>query len=302
MEQETRARAVEVEVAAEEADLASGLLWGAGVTAVAEHPAGDRRVRLRADVPDGGVAVVRSALGGRWTVVAVDVGDDGLDAWRDHAEVVTAGRRLVVRPSWVSLGPVADDALVLEIDPGRSFGHGAHPTTRLCLATVEDLLDARPQAAVLDVGCGSGVLAVAAARLGAVRVVAVDIDPAAVAATSANAAANGVADRLEVVAVVAGRSDADPTVLARSDRVGAIPLRQDGSVDGRFDVVVANIGARALVDLAPALRAHLAPGGTLVLSGLLDPPPAEVAAAFAPLEVAEVRRLDGWVALLLVGS
>lgn len=265
-----------------EVDLASGLLWGAGVTAVAEHAEPGGRVRLRADVPDAGIAVVEAALGGRWPVVVVDVADDGLDAWRDHARVVTAGRCLVVRPPWVPLGEVPTDAVVLEIDPGRSFGHGAHPTTRLCLAAIEGLLDAHPGAAVLDVGCGSGVLAVAAARLGAGRVVAVDIDPAAVAATRANAARNGVT-RLEIALVPEGEVD---------------PL---AGVDGTFDVVVANIGARALVGLAPVVRPRLAPAGTLVLSGVLDPPPDEVAAAFAPFLTTEVRSLDGWAVLLLDG-
>lgn len=281
----TASSAVEVVVGAEEVDLASGLLWGAGVTAVAEHPQPGGRVRLRADLPDGGVAAVGAALGGRWDVVAVDVADDGLDAWREHARVVTAGRRLVVRPPWVPLGEVGPAAVVLEIDPGRTFGHGAHPTTRLCLVAVEELLDARPGAAVLDVGCGSGVLAVAAARLGAGPVVAVDIDPAAVEATGANAAANGVADRVEIHLVGAPGSRA-------VECIGPALL-------GSFDVVVANIGAAALVALAPDLVGRVAPGAAVVFSGFLDPPPPEVGEACAPLVVADVRCLDGWSALVL---
>lgn len=294
-------------MAAAEVDLASGLLWGAGVTAVAEHPEGEGRVRLRADVPAGGVAAVQVLLGDRWPVAAVDVADDGLDTWRDHAQTVTAGRRLVVRPPWVPLGDVAGDAVVLEIDPGRSFGHGAHPTTLLCLAAVEELVESHPDAAVLDIGCGSGVLAVAAARLGARRVVAVDIDEAAIAATRDNAARNGAAEQVEVVLVPAASREVGPEVdLNGPDAVDGSPGESGGAsadslaaVGGTFDVVVANIGARALVDLAPALRAHLAGGGTLVLSGLLDPPPPEVADAFAPLTVVDVRRRDGWAALLL---
>lgn len=266
--------AVEVVVAAEEVDLASGLLWGAGVAAVAEHPIEGGRVRLRADVPPGGVAAVAEVLGGRWPVEAVDLADDGLDAWRAHARVVRAGRHLVVHPPWLPAGPVGPDDVVLAIDPGRAFGHGAHPTTRLCLAALEDLVG--PGSAVLDVGCGSGVLAVAAARLGAGRVVAVDVEVAAVEATRANAAANGV----EV--------DASLDALA--------------AVDGSYDVVVANIGAAALRALAPDLVARLAGGGTLVLSGLLDPPPLDLAARYGPLGLRATRTEDGWSALLLSGG
>jgi len=200
--------------------------------------------------------------------------------------------------------------VVVEIDPGHSFGHGAHPTTRLCLAVVSDLLlgpsdgestSNRPRSdsestsnrprrdgestsnrrrrwgggpSVLDVGCGSGVLAIASVVGGARRAVGVDVDPAAVAATAANAEANGVADRVAVVPLTATRGE-------------------------RCDLVLANIGEATLRHLAPDLVAVVAPGGLLVLSGLLDPPPGDLRAAFAPLAVADDRRLDGWSALVL---
>ncbi|WCO68313.1 50S ribosomal protein L11 methyltransferase [Iamia majanohamensis] len=278
----TGVRVVEVDVADDEVDLASGLLWSAGVTAVAEHPAPAGGVRLRAALPDGGVSAVEGAIEGRWAVRVVDVADDGLDAWRAHAQVVTVGPRLVVRPPWVPLGPVVPGAVVVEVDPGAAFGHGAHPTTRLCLAAVEAMLAARPGVTVLDVGCGSGVLAVAAAALGAERVVAVDVDPVAIDVTRENAARNDV--EAVVDARLVDAEDAD-------DPLGAAP--------GRADLVVANIGAGALRALAPHLRSRVGADGRLVLSGLLDPPDAEVVAAHAPL--VEVRRAteDGWVALTL---
>lgn len=266
------AEAAEVHVAATDVDLVSGLLWGAGVTAVSEEERADGTWTLRTDVPEGGVAALQAAVGERWHVAVAAV-DDGLDAWREHARVARAGR-VVVHPPWVPLGPVAAGEVVVEVDPGPSFGHGAHPTTRLCLAALDRLVG--PGAAVLDVGCGSGVLAVAAVRLGAGRAVGVDIDAAAVAATRANAERNGVADRVDA-------------------RLAPAPA------DATFDVVVANIGAAALRDLAPALVAAVAPGGALVLSGLLDPPPADLAAAFAPLTVTADDRLENWTALTLVG-
>jgi ribosomal protein L11 methyltransferase len=269
--------AVEVRVDPGEVDLVSGLLWGAGVAAVGEEPQPDGRVVLRVDVPVGGVAALGTALGDRWAVTLVEV-DDGADGWREHARVVRAGR-VVVHPPWIPRGPVAPGEVVVEVDPGPSFGHGAHPTTRLCLAALDRLLAAGPAPGrVLDVGCGSGVLGVAAVLLGASGGVGVDIDPAAVEVTLATAERNGVADRLAARVV----DDAELT-----------------GVDGRFAVVVANIGAAALRDLAPALVARVAPGGALVLSGLLDPPPPDLPRAFAPLAVVADARTDGWTALTL---
>lgn len=264
------AEAAEVRVGADDVDLVSGLLWGAGVTAVGEEPQADGTVVLRVDVPAGGLAALQAAVGDRWPVVGAEV-DDGADAWRDHARVVRAGR-VVVHPPWVPLGPVAPGEVVVEVDPGPTFGHGAHPTTRLCLEALDRLVV--PGERVLDVGCGSGVLAVAAVLLGAAGAVGTDVDPAALAATEANAARNGVADRVAV-----HLADAAPPEPAA--------------------VVVANIGAAALRELAPVLVARVAPGGALVLSGLLDPPPPALAGAFAPLRVVADERADGWTALTL---
>ncbi|HMJ77687.1 MAG TPA: 50S ribosomal protein L11 methyltransferase [Iamia sp.] len=263
-------RAGEVRVVTTDVDLVSGLLWGAGVSAVGEVPQPDGTVVLRVDLPPGGLAALEAAVGDRW-LVAVATVDDGLGGWREHARVVRAGR-IVVWPPWVPLGPVGAEEVVVEIDPGPSFGHGAHPTTRLCLEALDRL--GPVGRSVLDVGCGSGVLAIAAVLLGAPHAVAVDIDPAAVEVTRANAERNGVADRIDAGLDLSG-------------------------VEGLFDIVVANIGAAALRELAPALVARVAPGGTLVLSGLLDPPPADLAPCFGPLELVADERTDGWTALAL---
>lgn len=275
--------AVEVVVDAGDVDLASGLLWAAGVTAVAEHPRADGSVCLRADVPPDGLGAVRAAVGDRWAPELVDITDDGLSAWRDHASLAPAGRRLVVRPPWVPVVGVDPGWLVIEVDPGAAFGHGAHPTTRLCLAAVEASCDERPGLRVLDVGCGSGVLSIAAALLGADRVVAVDVAEEAVEVTRANAARNGVEDRVDVRVV---HPEPSPGVLGEESFEG-----------GAFDLVVANIGGDALIALAPTLLAALGPAGRIVVSGLLDPPRPDVAAAYAPLAVVADVRLDGWTAL-----
>jgi len=150
-----------------------------------------------------------------------------------------------------------------------AFGTGAHPTTRLCLEWLER--NVTPGASVLDYGCGSGILAIAAARLGAGRVCGVDIDPHAVAAARRNAEANGVD--------VAFADSAEPLA-------------------GTFDLVVANILANPLRLLAPAICAHLRPGAKLALSGILSAQAEELAAIYCPwLELAVAGTQEGWICL-----
>ena len=243
-----------VTVETDDVDGVSGRLWLAGAIAVTEEPG-----RLVAGFADESVArAAAEALGGTFELV-----DSGvwLDAWRAFAAPVRAGR-LVVVPAWIDPGPV--EGTRVDVDPGRVFGHGGHPTTRLCLEALDRLVTGGER--VLDVGCGSGVLSVAAAALGAREVVAIDVDPDAVDVTLANAARNGV----EV--------QASTTPLAE--------------VYGRFDVVVANIGADVLKELAPSLAPL---GDVLVLSGLLVDRVDDVAAAYAGATA--VTTLDGWAAL-----
>lgn len=265
---------VVVVVEPDEVDVVSGLLWDAGVSGIEEVPQPDGRVELRAGCTAERVDGVRRVLTDRFPVaVQPTPADAGLDEWRGHAAAWRAGERFVVVPAWQSPPEWVTGAdIALVVDPGRSFGSGSHPTTRLCLAALERSV--RPGAVVADVGCGSGVLAVAAARRGARRVVAVDIEPDAVAVTAANADRNGVG-----------------SVVAASDR----PV--DELERGAFDVVVANIGAAALRSMAPELVVRLATDGVLVLSGVLDDQFAEVRAAFARVGCTVVGSTseDGWV-------
>ena len=166
-------------------------------------------------------------------------------------------------PTWHE--PPAEAKQIIRLDPGLAFGTGTHPTTRMCLRWIATHA---VQGRVLDYGCGSGILAIGAAKFGATDVIAVDIDPAAIQATELNAAANGV-------------------VLA-----AGMPERADGV----YETVLANILASPLKVLAPLLCAHVAPGGNLVLAGILERQADELIAAYAPhCQLAVADREEGWI-------
>ena len=177
---------------------------------------------------------------------------------------IAIGEGFHVVPTWSE--PPVRGGIVLRLDPGLAFGTGSHATTRLCLEWLRETL--RGGESVLDYGCGSGILAIAAAMLGARDVVGTDIDPQALLASRANAAQNGV---------------------------GARFVAPDALPPGPSDVVVANILAHPLCLLAPALAARTRPGGRIALSGILEPQAAEVAASYTPwFTLGAGRRLDGW--------
>jgi ribosomal protein L11 methyltransferase len=177
------------------------------------------------------------------------------------------GNRLVITPTWHAETPIAVTAKRLVLDPGLAFGTGSHPTTRMCLQWLER--EVRGGERVIDYGCGSGILAIAAALLGAGEVLATDIDPQAMASARDNARANGVP--VQVVEL-------------------AHPL-------GQADIVLANILANPLRVLAPALTALLRPGGHLVLAGLLERQVDEIVACYPEVALATVDALEGWACL-----
>lgn len=228
---------------------------------------------------DADLAAIRStaeAVGMR--VVDADVVEDAdwQNRWRVHAVRALIGGRLWVLPRDE---PVPDapngsaDCPVLRLDPGLAFGSGAHPTTRLCL----DWLASTPLAGlrVLDFGCGSGILALAAQLLGARSVVAIDHDPQALAATLENASVNGVGA---------------PGLI-----VGGPDLLEHVSQSEPYDVIVANILANPLITLAPLLSGRLATGGALVLSGLLEAQGDAVKAAYPGIHFDPVVQVDDWI-------
>ena len=180
---------------------------------------------------------------------------------------IRVSERLWIVPSWHEAPD--PDAIILVLDPGMAFGTGSHPTTRLCLEWLERSVT--PGISILDYGCGSGILAIAAAKLGAGDVLGVDIDLQAVSAAISNAERNEVSARFDDSAK---------------------------EIRGQFDVVVANILSNPLKALAPAICSHVRPGGMLALSGILVEQTDELIAAYAPylpLGVADTR--DGWVCL-----
>lgn len=188
---------------------------------------------------------------------------DWESAWQEHYNVLRIGRRVVIRPSWREHEPQPGD-LVITLDPGMAFGTGLHPSTRLCVLALEDAV--RPGMSVLDMGTGSGILAIAAARLGAGYVLGVDNDPIAVKAATENALANELRNHIDV-------------------KEGSL-----ATVAGQFDLIVVNILAHIILDmLSHDMAERLKPGGQIVAAGILDTQAAEI---MRVLEVHGLRLVD----------
>lgn len=205
--------------------------------------------------------------------------EDWANAWKDYFHVTHIGQRLVIRPSWREYTPRHDE-VVLELDPGMAFGTGLHPTTRMCLEQVERRT--RPGMRVLDVGTGSGILALAAAKLGASSVYCIDNSSVAVESATANAAVNGLSDCMTVV----------PGVLDEAEAT---------RMQGQFDLVLANIIARVIGSIAPQLARVMAPGALLIASGIIEERKheAEHPLLAAGLTLVEQVMIDDWVTLVM---
>lgn len=206
-------------------------------------------------------------------VAVAEVTDDGwAENWKQHFPGLAVGTRLFIHPPWIDAVPAGRLGIVL--DPGMAFGTGHHASTRGCLELLEPALADRPAARVLDLGCGSGILAIAARQLGARAAVAIDIDADAVAIARENAAVNGVT-----------------TGLTFGEELDAVP--------GVFEVVLANLFARQLVEFAPTIAARLSPGGMAIGAGILAVEADAVRAAWsaAGLLAAGEWSDEGWVAL-----
>ena len=203
------------------------------------------------------------------------------DAWKEHFNVLQVGRRTVIRPSWREYAPQPGD-VVIDLDPGMAFGTGQHETTRGCLVMLEEIV--RPGMRVLDTGTGSGILAIAAVKLGAASVMAVDVEPQSIAVARENATRNGVGERIRV---------------ARGSLGADWPF--DDAPYGIADLVVANIHARVLIDLAGELTAALTPPGALILSGIIADREVDVHNAYHALgySVTNVLAEGDWRTLAL---
>jgi ribosomal protein L11 methyltransferase len=201
--------------------------------------------------------------------------EDWSVSWREFFGVVDSGGRIVIVPSWIE-HQVADGQVAVRLDPGQAFGTGHHETTRLCLAAIDEL--ARPGIAMLDVGTGSGVLSIAAVKLGVPAVVAIDIDPIAAEIARRNCDENGIDTE---VAVSAGTLTPEHP--------------------GRYELVVSNISTDANIGLAPAFGVVVKPGGALVLSGILSVDARRVAEAMGAegFKLSALRHDRDWCALEL---
>lgn len=290
---EPRYPEVSIDVPVEHVDLATAALFEHGAAGVEQRDegtlakgAGPGLATLVASFADRTTAdEAAHQLDPAWSPrVSEIVGDGWRDEWKKHFAPFRLTEQITIRPPWQAYEARSSSEIVLELEPGRAFGTGLHPTTAIVARVLEGLGARLRGCELLDVGTGSGILALVAIALGAARARAIDVDPDAVAVAIENARKNGFEDRIEA---------------------SVTPI---GAVKETFDVVVANIEARVLVELAPDLAARVRPNGLLILSGILSGQEQDVTRAFRaftlrdgptrrPLEVPDGG--EEWIALVL---
>lgn len=265
-----------------EVEFVSDLLWSLGVVAIEEHWDPDGVVRLQTSLGDD-IEVVEEAMNSLPVVLdwsTTTVNEAVANTWREYAQPTVIGQRIVIAPVWCDDQQVADavatlpepaQAIVIPIEPASTFGMGDHPTTMSSLLMVEKYL--KTDDVLIDVGCGSGVLGIAALRLGASRAIGMDINPSCVPVSQENARLNHVSDHWSVTT--------EPVAV----------------IGFPANVVVANILAPALIELSGELKRLTRPDGVLIISGVLAEHYEHVAQALEPLQ--EFDRIDhgGWAAV-----
>ena len=273
---------VTVRLSAAEVEAMADRFWLFGATAVVELADSEGFVRLIGDLTPSGIRGLEAG--------SLVVGIDPIEAdfelsneWRKHARAWVCGNRILLRPEWVSNDAQqqqqVDDGSLLEIvlEPGSAFGSGSHATTRLCVGQIAqlDLENAR----VLDVGCGTGVLSVASVLVGAESVLAVDSDPEAIRVTELVAALNGVSDKIQT--------------LPAQGFVG------DGT---EFDLVLANLLLPIIEESGAQLATSVAPGGLIMVSGVLEHQQERVEQVFSEFKLNQVEQEEGWLVLVFQRS
>lgn len=235
----------------------------------ADHRAEDAKLRLESAL--GHMSLLYPMPAPVYQIVKEE---DWAEAWKAHYHPVRIGRRLLIRPRWIETEVQADE-IVIALDPGMAFGTGTHPTTQLCMEALEDTV--QPGIKALDLGCGSGVLAITAAKLGAAQILALDIDPLAIRVTQENAEQNGVGEK-----IIAQQGSLETVVTSSR----------------RFDLIVVNILARVIIQMCEErLRDVVRPGGLALFSGIIEEQANDVEAALRKtgLEPYKRRQQGDWV-------